>query len=167
MTEAATAFALREAKPGDRPALVRFTAALNAVEHELVPDRALGEAAADRHLAYLEELVAQQEGFVLVAARGESLLGFLVAIVEEEEGHYVLPEARRFGYVTDLYVIEAARGEGVGRALMTEAEDRFRARGLTAVRVTALAANREACGTYEGLGYRRLAIDFTKPLTGR
>ena len=126
--------------------------------------RALGEKAADAHLAYLESLVARQRGFVLVAEESGGVQGFLLGIVEEEDGSYVIPEARPYGYVTDLFITEIARGRGVGRALMAEAERRFRDAGLPSIRVTALAANEGACGTYEGLGYQHHAITFIKPL---
>ncbi len=83
MTDATANFALRDAEPRDRPILVRFIAALNAFEKALQPDRALGEAAAEEHLAYLESLVAQQDGFVLIAAGDAGPLGFLLAVVGE------------------------------------------------------------------------------------
>ena len=155
---------VRDATPEDRPQLVGFMADLNAYEHALQPDRALGEKAADAHLAYLESLVARQRGFVLVAEESGGVQGFLLGIVEEEDGSYVIPEARPYGYVTDLFITEIARGRGVGRALMGEAERRFRDAGLPSIRVTALAANEGACGTYEGLGYQHHAITFIKPL---
>ena len=169
MTEAKTGtgrgpIAIRDAVPEDRPQLVRFMAALNAFERTLEPNRALGEAAADRHMAYLQDLVARQEGFVLIALGPEGPLGFLLAIVGEAAGGFVVPEARRYGYVTDLFVSESARGRGVARALLAEAESRFRTRGLPSMRLSVLAANEAARAAYRQLGFRPLDIEMIKPL---
>ena len=155
---------VRDATVADRLPLIDFMAALNVVEHQWQDDRALDRPAADRHLAYLEDLVRAQAGFTLVAEDGAGLLGFLIGIRDQEEGTYVVPEARAFGYVTDIFVSDRARGRGIGRALMAEAERRFQAAGLPAVRVTALAANRAAGATYEALGYRALYVTYGKAL---
>ena len=42
-------------------------AALNAFQRMPELNRAPGEAVADRHIAYLEDLVTQQDGFILIA----------------------------------------------------------------------------------------------------
>ena len=162
--ERPTPVTLRDATPGDRPQLVRFMAALNAFERTLEPNRALGEAAAERHMAYLEDLVARQEGFILIAVGPSGPLGFLIAIVGEAPGSFVIPEARRYGYVTDLFVLESARGQGLARALLAEAEGRFRARGLPSLRLSVLAANETAYAAYRRLGFRPMDIEMIKPL---
>ena len=154
----------RPARPGERPVLVRFMASLNEVESAYQPDRALGEAAADSHLAYLEGLVESQEGFITVAESDDGLVGFLVAMVEAEDGTYIVPEARCFGYVSDIFVAPPARGRGVARALMADAEARFRAMGLNTIRVCALVDNKVAVGAYEALGYAPMDVLMKKDL---
>ena len=67
---------VRDAIPSDRPVLVEFMATLNAVEHQWETDRALEAASACRHLTYLEHLVRDHAGFVLVAERNDRLAGF-------------------------------------------------------------------------------------------
>ena len=155
---------LRPARAADRPELVCFMASLNETESAYQADRALGEAAADSHLAYLEGLVETQEGFITVAVGGDRLVGFLVAMVEAEDGTYIVPEARCFGYVSDLFVAPAARGKGIARALMADAEARFRAQGLTNARVCALVDNKAAVAAYEALGYAPMDVLLKKEL---
>ena len=155
---------LRPVRDADRQELVRFMASLNETESAYQPDRALGLEAADSHLAYLEGLVETQEGFITVAEGEDGLLGFLVAMVEAEEGTYIVPEARCFGYVSDLFVAPSARGKGVARALMADAEACFREKGLTNVRVFALADNKAAVATYEALGYAPMDVLLKKDL---
>lgn len=155
---------VRLARPEDRDALVRFMRQLNEAEFALQPDRDLTIQAADEHLAYLEANVAASEGFVTAAERDGELVGFLVAVVDSEEGSYVLPEARRHGYISEVFVAAPARRGGVGRALMLDAEARFRAKGLTAIRISTLVANEAALASYRAQGYRPLYIMLHKAL---
>jgi ribosomal protein S18 acetylase RimI-like enzyme len=155
---------VRPARPEDRATLVEFMAELNRVEHRYEPDRDLNPKAADRHLAYLEDLVRRSGGFITVAQSPDRVLGFLVGILDSEDGSYIRPEERSFGHVTDIYIAEAARRCGLGRSLVEDAEARFQALGVGKVRVTALAANSGAIATYEGCGYRPLEVTFIKNL---
>ena len=157
---------VRDATPADRSVLVGFMAALNAVEHQWESDRALEPAAADEHIAYLEGLVRDQAGFMLLAEENQQPAGFLVGIEEWEDGTYIVPEARRYGKITDLFVDDRSRGRGIARALLAEAERRFRANGLPAVQVTALAANEAARAAYRATGYRPLDVTYAKSLCG-
>lgn len=157
---------IRDAVPGDRAALIGFMAGLQDFEHGLHPDRAEGPPMAEAHLDYLQRLVGGRDGFVLVAERGGAPVGFLVGIVEaldEGDGHIVEAE-RRFGYVTDIFVAPGARAAGLGAALMTEAERRFRAAGLRSMAVTYLANNRPAERLYRRVGFEPYEVTLRKPL---
>ena len=55
--------------------------------------------------------------------------------------------------VHDLYVDEAARGHGIGRALLAAAAGLARARGCCRLDVNVLSWNRAARRFYEGLGF--------------
>ena len=154
---------IREARPGDRPALVGFMAALQDHEHRREPNRLPGAEMADAHLAALEAWVADG-GAVLVAESGGRPVGFLVYGIEEELGCYVLPENRRVGLLSDLYVAPEARGQGISRALVREAETRLRAAGIRRVEIGVLAANAPARAVYEALGYAVSDLTMTRSL---
>jgi len=57
-------------------------------------------------------------------------------------------------WLEDLFVVEDARGEGVGRLLAEGALQRARKRGCGRIQLEANAANRQAVALYEGLGFR-------------
>lgn len=155
---------MRLVRGDDRGTLVQFMQELNSVEFAFQPDRDLSIEAADDHLAYLEAGMASSEGFATAAERGGKLVGFLMAVLDSEDGSYVLPEARTFGYITDIFVTQQARGSGVGQALLRDAEARFRAKGLARARITTLAANKVALMRYEGAGYCPLEVTLVKEL---
>ena len=76
----------------------------------------------------------------------------------------VLHRAGPVGRLTALVVDEAARGQGVGRALVDAAEAIFAARGCVLVEVTSNRRLTDAHAFYEKLGYTGTSLRFGKPL---
>lgn len=66
----------------------------------------------------------------------------------------------------DVAVLAAFRGHGLGRALIHQAERWAVQRGARRVMLDAHAANSEALGFYEHLGYRRFGVLLAKSLDG-
>lgn len=146
---------IRDAAPEDRPLLVGFMARLQDHERQIEANRRPGSEMAAGHLDYLLGLVAEQDGFVLVAERGRQAVGFLVGIVEQIDAGdlHIVESQRRYGYVSDLFVAPAARGLGLGDALLDEAERRFRAKGLPTMMISYLEANEPARRLYARAGF--------------
>ena len=90
----------------------------------------------------------------------EPLLGLLTLHVTP-----VLHRAGPVGRLTALVVDEAARGRGVGRALVQAAEADFAARGCVLVEVTSNVRRLDAHAFYERLGYVGTSRRFGKTLT--
>lgn len=155
---------VREARQDDRETVVAFTQALNLHEHRLRPDRDTTLEGAEAHLASLEDEIQAADGFVLVAELDGVIVGFLIGISEVEQGHFVVPEERPYGHITDIYVAEDARGNGVSRAMMDAALERFRRMGLKRALVTGLADNPSAGATYPALGFDLLYNTYEKRL---
>jgi ribosomal-protein-alanine N-acetyltransferase len=83
-------------------------------------------------------------------------------IVVERDGRIVAfvigwRRGRTEGHVITLDVTTAARRQGLGRRLMTALEARFRAAGITRMRLETAVTNTVAVSFYEALGYRRAA----------
>lgn len=157
---------IREMQENDRPALVGFMAALNDYEMTLSPDRAPGAEMAEGHMAFLLEEVARRGGFTLLAVADGQAIGFLLAYVHTvDEGDIYLREPfRRVGEISDMYVYPAYRGRGLAKAMMAEAEGRFRAMGLSRMEVRFLSANTDAERTYRAAGFRDHESIFIKPI---
>ncbi len=67
--------------------------------------------------------------------------------------------ARPLLNIHDLFVAPAARGRGIGRALLLGAEDRARARGCCKLTLEVLSGNHGARALYAALGYGAYALD--------
>ena len=74
--------------------------------------------------------------------------------------------SRHTGEVKRLYVDPAARGAGVGRALMLALLDRARGAGYRELKLDTLATMREAQALYASLGFRECEPYYRNPLGG-
>jgi GNAT superfamily N-acetyltransferase len=154
-----TDFSIREGIfPKDKPLAIRFITGLQRFESAFEKDRRLDSTYAEDFFAIQMQRVATKHGRVFFAedASGNAL-GWAIAHEAEAEV-YVVPEDRIYGFVGELFVEEAARGQGVGRALMKACEDWARERGLKLIMVAALNGNDGALALYK-------ATDFVPYLT--
>jgi len=150
----------------DRDHVCRLMAALQDWERQWAVDRVPGETMASDHVSYLLGLAQASGGETFVALTGEQIVGFLVLIAEseDEDDAHLIPEAKRYGLVTDLYVLESARGKGVGALLLGAAEAHAKTMGLSILRIQSLTANSEAIAFYEGRGYAPYELTLGKQI---
>ena len=99
-------------------------------------------------------------GGTRVARRGDEVVGFVTFDIER--GSYEQDETR--GIVRNVYVDPAFRGDGIGTALMDDAETALREAGATVISLEALARNRRARKFYRDRGYEPHRIQFEKPI---
>ncbi len=144
---------VRAALTEDLPFLAACMGGLQEVEIEIEANRSSVEASAEPHLQWVLKQVAAKEGTVFVAELKGDRVGCLICTIDEDNGEYVKPKHRRYGYVNDLYVSDKARGQGVADALMNAAEGYFRDSGLTNMRLGVLTENTRARRFYERLGW--------------
>lgn len=85
------------------------------------------------------------------------LAGYLVGTVEHELAIYRLNE---YGFVHDLWVESEARGEGVGKGLITGAIEAFAKMGVEQVRLTTAADNEVARGMFMSCGFAPSSVEM-------
>jgi ribosomal protein S18 acetylase RimI-like enzyme len=137
--------AIRDVRPKDIDALVVLIGALG-YEVSAVDLR--------KRLAQLK----QAGQHVLVADRGGA-----IGVLTTSTMH-VLHRPRPVGRISMMVVAEAARGQGIGAALVAEAEARLKAAGCGLVEVTSNAKRLRAHAFYERLGYERTSIRLARQL---
>ncbi|MCP4384692.1 MAG: GNAT family N-acetyltransferase [Hyphomicrobiales bacterium] len=105
----------------------------------------------------LAGLAERADMATFAATDGDRILGFIGATVRPGL-HADAPT----GQIISLVVSETARGQGIGRRLVAEAETWMRAAGAYRVVVTSQNRRTEAHRFYVGLGYDTTGLRFAK-----
>ena len=158
-------FRIRDAKlPDERPILLGFIMGSQEFEHAIEPDRRLDDRVAEDYYAELVPRALERNGRVLVAEASDGGLIGWVVVHEQDNELFVVEDERLYGYVSELFVTEAARGLGAGRALLAACDDWARSRKLKVMMIGVLAGNRRAAEIYAQAGFEPYALQLRKYL---
>ena len=94
---------------------------------------------------------------------------FYKAVAEDERviGHIWLrvePGDERKGFIFDVFIDEAERGKGYGKAMMVALEAKAKRMKLSSLALHVFAYNTVARHLYEGLGYELKSLNMMKEL---
>lgn len=134
---------LRPARPDDAEEITRLSVELGY------------PAAPEAIAANLSALLASARYLVTVAAQGPRLLGW--AVVERR----LALESGERAELTGLVVSASARRMGIGKALVSAAEQWGSEQGLESIYVRSNVARQESHPFYLGLGYNRKKTQHT------
>ncbi len=151
---------IRPATSDDVEALCRLYYELHECHVRGVPDQLLSLGAFDERdwtdlVTALERLIGDDSAVLFVAERDGVVVGLVEAYFRTDAPSPVR-RARSHAYVQSLVVDEAARGQGVGRALMAAAHAWAAARGAVEVELDIWEYPGGPLAFYQGLGYRTL-----------
>jgi ribosomal protein S18 acetylase RimI-like enzyme len=118
-----------------------------------------------RYREQLLDAAARADGsHLLVAVSGAALLG-TVTFCPHGSSHAEIARADEAEFRM-LAVDASASGQGVGRALVADCEQRARALGCTRMVLSVIDHNTKAAALYERLGYRRAPERDWEPVPG-
>lgn len=146
---------LREARPGDEPGILRCIHALAVYERE--PD------AVENTVAAIEASLFSDEPrvFAHVVERDGEIVGIAVWFVT-----YSTWTGRHGIWLEDLFVDEAQRAHGYGKALLASLASVCVERGYTRFEWSVLDWNAPAVGFYRSIGAEAMSEWTTQRLTG-
>jgi GNAT superfamily N-acetyltransferase len=155
---------IRDARlPEDELAFAGFIDALQLHEHAFEPDRRIDAQAGRDYLAVLLKRVLEQKGRIFVAEMDGRAVGWAV-FVEDSAPLYVIAEERRTGWISELFLDEAARGTGLGRALLAACEREASERGINVLMIGVHANNTRARKVYADAGFGPYILRLKKRL---
>jgi ribosomal protein S18 acetylase RimI-like enzyme len=136
---------------------------LQDFERALESDRVEGKAIARRYLYSLLATCQSKTGRLFVAEADDQVVG-LVCFWLEREPESFLTNLAGYAYISDLVVLPTYRRQGIGSALLQQAEAFALEQGATALRIGVLAKNSAAHAAYRKAGFREYEISLLKPL---
>ena len=160
------AFQIREANDGDRAFIVNGLIKLQNHEVALHDTRKIG----DRGLCeiYFEEILTKSyecHGALLVARINDLPVGFICFWVENNSCINEIEDSNKFGYISDVFVVEEYRGSGFAGRMFDEVQRRLRKNPLISrLRICSLASNMLAIAAYEGSGFKAYEVLYEKLL---
>jgi len=150
---------VRPATAADQETLGRFGAALMRQHHAADPRRFIQvehpEAGYGR---FLVSQISNPDSRVMVAESDGRVVGYIFAGLEPTDWMELRGPC---GAVQDIYVDEAARHLGAGRALLRAAIDWIRSRGRSQVVLLTKTQNQHAQHLFTALGFRPTMIEMT------
>jgi ribosomal protein S18 acetylase RimI-like enzyme len=148
----------------DLAALIRFVEAIQEHERTAVPDLKSGSEIGSDYAQTLMRTVAERNGSIRMAKMGGNTVGFGCAWVEEDNDPLLRDDARTYAYVSDIFVEDVWRRQGVALQLLDALEMEMRSRGCQRIRICSKAANHIAVECYKKAGYQPYEIVFGKRL---
>lgn len=148
-----TEVCVRLARPDDWPAVAGLLV-------ELGRGVAKGTAEDQTHRLHFAGHLRRLEVVTLAAERGEGMVGVL-----DMEYHQRLGDHRPQARVNDLVVTDAERGGGVGRVLLSRAEELARKRGCFRMSLVTAGWRDDTHRFYRREGWSDYGRWFVKPLT--
>jgi ribosomal protein S18 acetylase RimI-like enzyme len=158
---------IRDASSSDRPHLRAAIIELHEHERSLHDSRLPGEEAADAYLEWMLGEAAERGGAVLLAEVEGAMAGFAAGWIVEEDILEETPDSNRFGYVSDVCVLQSFRGRHIAAKLIEALEQLLCESGVMRIRLSTLAANAPARSAYERAGYTPYEIVYEKVIGQR
>ena len=151
--------AIRPAKPADAPFITGLAGRLAEVSGlSWLPREATDRFAADG-CQQAVAVIGQPGHAVLIADGAGEPLGFAHARLDTSAF-----TGETVGYISAVAVTAAVAGSGIGRRLMSAAEEWARQRGCTLTTLEVFASNTAARAIYARLGYAEQTLKLAKQL---
>ncbi len=151
---------IRSARSSDLPAVIALWRQLQDINASFDARLTLAESAADWFIGYLGDQLDNPNMAVLVAEQEKIIVGYTFGQIMRRP----TLASGDCGYVADLCVEEAWRGQGIGRRLYERLRAWFRANGITAIEIQVVRANPASQAFWRKMGYseflRTLRVDM-------
>ena len=146
---------IRPYQDSDKNQILRGIIDLQEYERVIAPlTRRPGEDIAEEYFSYLMKAVDEQHGALFVAVQDEQLMGYIACRVEREDSISKTSVSNIHGYISDAWVDEKFRNQGLFKQLNKKAEEYLlQFPEVEIIRLFVLADNDVAVKAYERTGY--------------
>jgi ribosomal protein S18 acetylase RimI-like enzyme len=154
--------AYREAELHDLPGVCALGEVVNLLHHDAWPSIFAPRSDPSRDAPHWRRSIGQPHATTFVAEHSGELMAFITVMLVDESNSRLQP--MRYAHVGSVCVAEPFRGRGIGKQLMSLAEQWAAGRGARDMRLNVWAFNESALAFYEELGYEVRSLFLGKPL---
>ncbi|MGB9722400.1 MAG: GNAT family N-acetyltransferase [Chloroflexia bacterium] len=141
---------VRDGRPEDLDGVLRLWVQMVEFHVSLDPSLAMRtDAEGQESMRLFLQTCLESPDSRLFVAEKEGLAGFLLAHIRTVSPIALPPTT---GYITDIYVEESLRRQGIGRALYLAAREWFRERGQSVIRLSVATANPVSQAFWRAMG---------------
>src|SRR5262245_5829801 len=105
-------------QPSDFAAVVAFVEAIQEHERDQVPELKPGPEIGKQYAEMLLRAAAERNGCVIMARAEAGPVGFACAWIEQDDDPCICDDARIHAYVSDIFVDQAWRRQGIASLLL-------------------------------------------------
>ncbi|MFO0762324.1 MAG: GNAT family N-acetyltransferase [Byssovorax sp.] len=151
---------IRPARSDELPHVAALAGKLLRMHHDFDAQRfILPEDIEQGYASWFRREIRRPEVVILVAARGDEVVGYTYARLEDRDWNQLLDP---HGALHDLWVEPEARRSGVARRLVRATLDALAEKGAPRVVLHTAARNPGATAFFESMGFRRTMIEMTR-----
>lgn len=154
---------IRPYEERDHDSVVACIAELQDYEHEIDSYTLPGKVVAAPYFTDLLKKCRDQQGAIYIAEVAGNVAGFISMFAERSNNRLI--SLQNYVYISDIFVKDNHRGEGIAKMLLAQAETYTREIGYTVIQLSSLVDNAVALSLYQKLGYEERRILFSKELT--
>ncbi|HZU85815.1 MAG TPA: GNAT family N-acetyltransferase [Polyangiaceae bacterium] len=155
---------IRRAVARDLPRVAELAGELVRMHHEADPSRFFLIDDVERGYAWwLSRELARDGAVVLVACRGDAVVGYAYGTLEDRDWNLLLDD---YGAVRDVFVSEGERRTGVGRGLVEAVVAALEALGAPRIVLSTMIANEPAQRLFRRCGFRATMLEMTRDADG-
>lgn len=137
-------------------------------EHEYALHETRKEPDTNLCQQYLQEILHSSEnkqGDILIMSEDGNQVGFIAFYIREDVTLLETKSSNKYGYISDIFVLEQKRKNGYAKQLLNAAQEYFTKHSIQRMRICSLAANMLAKSAYENAGFEPYEITFEKTIT--
>lgn len=158
MSRIEQAFTVVPATPQEKENILVFIEKLQNEENALHRSRRKGIDIREDYYNFLQKKSAH----ILLLKNKNETIGFVSGWIAEDDDFLQTPEWRQHGYISDIFVEEKYRGQGLGLILFDSMEDHLKFKGAKRFRICTLCVNKYAIALYRRAGYEPFEISYDK-----
>lgn len=154
---------VRPATIRDYPEMCTIIQGVDELHRQHLPNIFQKPAGPCRQRDYIQSLLADETTGLFVAQAQAEIVGFVHVLVRDAPAIPILVP-RRYALVDSLVVQSAFRRQGIGRALMDQAERWAQEQGAQDIELNVYEFNQEAIDFYRQMEYETISRKMSKAL---